>query len=193
MFMELDGLLNWLFETAIAGSIRENDWLFPMLESLHVLGVTVFLGSIIWVDLRILRFANNERRLQKFVNELLPITWLMFLVAVVTGFALFTSNAVNYAHNIFFQLKILFLTFAGLNMIIFHVWYHNKVLSDDLSYPSPLIGTEISNNFQFRDLIFKFSFWAYGRWSAVLSVVFWIFIIALGRWIGFSIQPTFSG
>ena len=105
MFMELDGLLNWLFETAIAGSIRENDWLFPMLESLHVLGVTVFLGSIIWVDLRILRFANNERRLQKFVNELLPITWLMFLVAIVTGFALFSSNAVNYAHNIFFQLK----------------------------------------------------------------------------------------
>jgi len=193
VFMELDGLLNWLFETAIAASIRENDWLFPMLESLHVLGVTVFLGSIIWVDLRILRFANNERRLQKFVNELLPITWLMFLVAVVTGFALFSSNAVNYAHNIFFQLKILFLIFAGLNMIIFHVWYHNKVLSDDLSYPSPLLGAEISNNSQFRDLIFKLAFWAHGRWSAALSVVFWIFIIALGRWIGFSIQPTFSG
>ncbi len=191
--MELDGILNWLFETGIAISIRENDWLFPMLESLHVLGVTVFLGSIIWVDLRILRFANNERRLQKFVNELLPITWLMFLVAVVTGFALFSSNAVNYAHNIFFQLKILFLSLAGLNMIVFHVWYHNRVLTDDLSYPSPLIGAEISNNSQFRDLIFKVSFWAYGRWSAVLSVVFWIFIIALGRWIGFSIQPTFSG
>lgn len=191
--MELDGILNWLFETGIAISIRENDWLFPMLESLHVLGVTVFLGSIIWVDLRILRFANNERRLQKFVNELLPITWLMFVVAVVTGFALFSSNAVNYAHNIFFQLKILFLSLAGLNMIVFHFWYHNGVLTDDLSYPSPLIGAEISNNSQFRDVIFKVSFWAYGRWSAVLSVVFWIFIIALGRWIGFSIQPTFSG
>ena len=78
-------------------------------------------------------------------------------------------------------------------MIVFHVWYHNRVLTDDLSYPSPLIGAEISNNSQFRDVIFKVSFWAYGRWSAVLSVVFWIFIIALGRWIGFSIQPTFSG
>ena len=93
--MELDGILNWLFETGIAISIRENDWLFPMLESLHVLGVTVFLGSIIWVDLRILRFANNERRLQKFVNELLPITWLMFVVAVVTGLTTHTTYFFN--------------------------------------------------------------------------------------------------
>ncbi len=193
MFMELDGLLKWLFETAMATSIRENDWLFPMIESFHVLAVTVFLGSIVWVDLRILGVANSDRGLRRFAKELLPITWSMFAIAVISGLALFTSNALNYAHNIYFQLKILLLVVAGLNMMIFQLWFSARAEAYDPSHAARVGAVQQAGMSKFRQKLHEISFFWSGKWSALLSVLIWVTVIALGRWIGFSIQPTLAG
>ena len=193
MFMELDGLLKWIFETAMASSIRENDWLFPMIESFHVLAVTVFLGSIILVDLRILGLANQDRGLRRFAKELLPITWFMFAIAVITGVALFTSNAVNYAHNVYFQLKILLLLSAGINMMIFQLWFSSRAEAYDPSHAARINAVQQIKMSKIRMKLHQISFFWSGKWSALLSILIWIGVIALGRWIGFSIQPTFAG
>jgi len=193
VFMELDGLLTWLYETAMASSIRENDWQFPMIESIHVLAVTVFLGSIIWVDLRILGVAYKDRSLRRFTKELLPITWVMFVVAVVSGFALFASNAVNYSHNIYFQLKILLLVLAGINMIVFQMWFSTRIEAYDPSHVARLNSEQLASLGRIRQKLHEISFFWSGKWSALLSILIWVTVIALGRWIGFSIQPTFAG
>ena len=193
MFMELDGLLKWLYETAMASSIRENEWLFPMIESFHVLAVTVFLGTIIWVDLRILGVANSDRGLRRFSKELLPITWSMFAVAVVSGVALFTSNAVNYAHNLSFQLKILLLIVAGLNMMIFQLWFSARAEAYDPTHVARISSVQQLGFSKLRQKLHQISFFWSGKWSALLSVLIWVMVIALGRWIGFSIQPTLGG
>ena len=193
MFMELDGLLKWLFETALASSIRENDLLFPLIESIHVLAVTVFLGSIVWVDLRILGLANNDRGLRRFAKELLPITWSMFVFAVLTGSALFASNAVNYAHNLYFQLKILLLILAGMNMMVFQMWFSARAEAYDPAHAARLNAVQQDEMGKIRHKLHQISFFWSGKWSALLSVLIWITVIALGRWIGFSIQPTFAG
>lgn len=193
MSMELDGLLKWIFDTTLASAVRENDWLFPTIESVHVLAVTVFLGSIVWVDLTILKLANQEREPQRVAKELLPITWVMFFFALVSGLVLFTSNAVNYAHNIFFQFKMLLLLFAGLNMVVFQTAFSARAL------PQSQHLFETTAHLKTRDLKrahddTKSAVWSFlrsGQWSALISFLIWLSVIVLGRWIGFSIQPTF--
>jgi len=191
--MELDGLLKWLYETAMASSVRESDWLFPVLESMHVLAVTVFLGTIVWVDLRILGLANKDRDLRRFAKELLPITWSMFVIALISGLALFTSNALNYAHNIYFQFKILMLFFAGLNMIIFQVWFSARAEAYDPAHAARVNSVQQVNMSKLRLKLYQIGFFWSGKWSALLSIFIWITVIALGRWIGFSIQPSVVG
>lgn len=193
MFMELEGLLKWIYGTAFAVSIRENEWLFPTIESVHVLAVTLVLGTIVWVDLRILGVANTDRGLRRFSKELLPITWVMFVFALLSGTALFTSNAVNYANNIFFQLKMLLLIFAGLNMMVFQFWFNARAEAYDPEHAAR-IQKELSPSIgNFRQKLHQISFFWSGKFSALLSICIWIAVIALGRWIGFSIMPTVGG
>ncbi len=192
MFMELDGLLTWLYETALSTNIREIEWLFPVIVSLHVLAVTVFLGSIVWVDLRILGVAYKDRDIRRFSKELLPITWSMFVIAFFTGLALFTSNAVNYAHNIYFQFKILLLILSGTNMLVFQLWFSGRAEAYDPSHAARISTGNLAGVGKFRQKLHQISFFWSGKWSALLSIFLWMTVVVLGQWIGLSMLPTVS-
>jgi hypothetical protein len=97
--MELDALLRSLEATSIATAIRENESLFPWVESFHVLAITLVIGSIAIVDLRLIGLASRERAAGRLASEVLRCTWAAFAVAAITGALLFASNAFNYAHN----------------------------------------------------------------------------------------------
>src|SRR5476649_2184056 len=103
--MELDVLLRTLEATSVATAIRENESLFPWVESVHVLAITLVVGSIAIVDLRLIGLASLERSLTRLTASVLPCTWAAFAVAAITGALLFSSNATGYAHNSYFQTK----------------------------------------------------------------------------------------
>ena len=119
--MELDALLRALQATGFATAIRENESLFPWIESLHVLAITLVVGSIAIVDLRLIGVASLDRAAARLTSDVLPCTWAAFALAAITGSLLFSSNAFNYAHNTYFQAKFVFLALAGLNMAVFHL------------------------------------------------------------------------
>src|SRR5438128_2518220 len=121
LLMELDALLRALEATGFATAIRENESLFPWIESLHVLAITLVVGSIAIVDLRLIGVASLDRAAARLTSDVLPCTWAAFGLAVITGSLLFSSNAFNYAHNGYFQAKFVFLALAGLNMAVFHL------------------------------------------------------------------------
>src|ERR1700682_5849150 len=120
LLMEFDSLLQALAATGVATAIRENESLFPWIESLHVLAITLVIGSIAIVDLRLIGLASLDRAAARLTSDVLPCTWTAFAVAVITGGLLFSSNAFNYAHNSYFQAKFVFLFLAGINMAVFH-------------------------------------------------------------------------
>jgi len=91
--MELDALLRSLEATSIATAIRENDFLFPWVESVHVLAITLVVGSIAIIDLRLLGLASLDRALTRLTANVLPCTWTAFAVAAISGALLFASNA----------------------------------------------------------------------------------------------------
>lgn len=169
--MELDAIFKWLHETPVAILIRENESLFPWIESFHVLAITLVIGSIAIVDLRLLGFASLDRAVTRLTREVLPCTWAAFAVAAITGAALFSSNAVNYAHNVPFQGKMVLLVLAGINVLIFHL-----LVSRNIERWETLSRTPVA-----------------ARIAAAASLSLWIGVVAFGRWIGFTLQPTLSG
>src|SRR5712691_6335804 len=117
----LERWLQWLHATPIALTIRENEILFPWIEAVHVLAIVLAVGTISIVDLRLLGLASLDRAVSRLMRDVLPYTWGAFAVAAITGALLFSSNATTYAHNFFFQGKLVLLVVAGLNMSIFHL------------------------------------------------------------------------
>src|SRR5215831_19537324 len=99
-------LFQWLYDTPVATAIRERGSLFPWIESTHVLAITLVVGSISIVDLRLLGLVWRGRAISKLLGEVLPLTWIAFVVAAITGSLLFASNAVKYSQNHFFQAKM---------------------------------------------------------------------------------------
>src|SRR5258706_11311029 len=118
--MDFDVLLRSLEAMSVATAIRENDALFPWIEAVHVLAITLVVGSIAIIDLRLLGLASLDRALTRLTANVLPCTWVAFAVAAISGALLFVSNATGYAHNPYFQAKFIFLALAGVNMAVFH-------------------------------------------------------------------------
>ena len=170
--MELDVLLRTLEATSVATAIRENESLFPWVESVHVLAITLVVGSITIVDLRLIGLASLERSLTRLTANVLPCTWAAFVVAAITGALLFSSNATGYAHNSYFQAKFVFLALAGVNMAVFHL-----IVSRDIGrWGIPPHATALQ-----------------AKIAGVVSLLFWFGVVACGRWVGFTLHPTLGG
>jgi hypothetical protein len=161
----IEAFCQWLHDTAWAETIRANELLFPTFESLHVLAITLVLGSIAVVDLRLLGFTSRTRPVTQLIREVLPVTWVAFAVAVLTGGTLFASNAVEYSHNFPFQMKMLLMLLAGLNMLIFHFLTYRGIGQWDQALRPPPAA----------------------RAAGAISITLWLGIVAFGRWIGFTI------
>ena len=162
--MNLESLLTSLQETSIATAIRENEILFPWIESIHVLAFVVVVGSISIVDLRLLGLASRERPVDGLLREVLPITWGAFAVAATAGGLLFSSKALDYAHSSLFQAKMALLALAGINMAVFHAFTGRTADRWKATVP---VGAKA---------------------AGALSLILWIGVVACGRWIGFTMK-----
>jgi cytochrome bd-type quinol oxidase subunit 2 len=164
--MEIDGFFDWLQGIPIAVAMRENDILFPWIESFHVLAIVLVVGTILIVDLRLIGVASRNRALTLVLREVLPYTWIAFAVAAVTGSLLFASNATKYAHNVFFQAKMMLLLIAACNMAIFHLMRAHEYANGHRAEYTALAA----------------------RTAGTLSLVIWVTLVACGRWIGFTLH-----
>jgi hypothetical protein len=162
--VDLTGWLKSLEDSGLANSLRGSLYYFPFLESVHVMALAVVFGTIVVVDLRVLGFASRQRPFTRMSSELLRLTWGAFAVSVLTGALMFTTNARVYAHNTAFQIKMLLLLCAGINMAAFHLTAGKTVARWDTAPAAPGIG----------------------RFTAALSITLWVAIIFTGRVIGFT-------
>jgi hypothetical protein len=162
----LYALISYFEDSALADNIRENDLLFPLIESVHVLSICLVVGSILEVDLRLLGLASINRPVSRVANGILPLTWGAFAVAVASGSLLFISNATKYLENGYFVAKILLICAAGLNMVVFHF-----ISARDLPKWE-------------KEKTLPFS----ARLAGGLSILLWVSVVTCGRWIGFTMQ-----
>ena len=154
----------WLEHTHIATQIRESLWVFPAIESSHLLAMIVFVGSIASLDLRLLGLAWKSERVSQLTARLLPWSLAGFFAMALTGALLFISNAAKlYVNNTMFQIKLGLIVLAGLNALAFHFTIYRRVSSWDLSPVTPL----------------------HARLAGAASLLLWIGVVIAGRWTGF--------
>jgi len=152
-----------LQETSFATAIRESRWLFPTIETLHVLATGLVVGTIAMLDLRLLNLASRDRSVREVSQEVLPWTWTSFACAAITGALLFSSDAVKYFGNLQFRAKMVLLALGGLNTLIFEMGTFRSVAAWDRGR-TPLTA----------------------KFAGGVSLIFWIAVVTLGRWIGFT-------
>lgn len=164
----LQDLIAFVEHGTLGELVRENDLLFPFIESVHVLAVCLVVGSIAVVDLRLLGFASVDRPVGRLMRSILPITMGAFGLAVAAGSLLFISHASKYLENRFFIAKITLIALAGVNMAVFH-----------------LIGARNLDQWENDALPPLFA-----RVAGGLSLFLWVSVVACGRWIGFTMPPV---
>jgi hypothetical protein len=153
----------WLDQTAVGSTIRQSLWLFPAIETVHLLGMAALVGTITLLDLRLLGWAMPQRRVSEVVAHLLPWAWLGFGVQVVTGVLLFSSEAVKIYANPAFRLKMLLLLLAGIQALIFQTVVSRKLPAWDDLPVLPVMA----------------------KVMGLTSILLWLGIVTAGRFIGF--------
>jgi hypothetical protein len=158
-----DTFLHWLESTSPAIAISESSWLFPGIESVHVIAIALVVGSISMVDLRLLDVNLRDRAVGELTAEVLPWTWASFAVAVCTGALMFASNATHYWGTVPFRAKMSLLLLAGINMLVFHATTNKSVEVWGHQAHTPRAA----------------------KISGGISLGLWIGVVTFGRWIGF--------
>lgn len=159
--MVLSDFWLWLEMLPIAQEIGAT-WWFPFMESLHVLSLAIMLGAILMLDLRVLGWAALRYPISSLNHDLVPWSAAAFLVANVTGLAMFITRASHHVENPAFQIKMLLLLVAGVNIAYFHFRVLRTVADWDSQKRTPLAA----------------------RLVAASSLTLWISVTLAGRWIG---------
>ena len=160
---EMLAFCKWLEQTSVAAAIRESLWLFPAIETLHLLGMAALVGTVAVLDLRLWGWRMRRERVSELVSRLLPWAWVGFALQAITGALLFSSEAVKVYTNPAFRLKMLLILLAGAHALVFHGFVYRDVASWDDSATLP----------------------AKAKVSGLVSIVLWVGIVAAGRFIGF--------
>lgn len=166
--MALESLWSTFEATGLSVAIREVPFAFAAVEIVHVFALSIVFGSLLVVDLRLLGVASNNLKVSSLSHDLLGWTWGGFGVAAISGVIMFMARANEYMINDQFLAKFVVMALAGINMVIFHFGVYRSVDRWDLGPPPGA-----------------------AKLAGLLSLTFWVIIITLGRWIGYTIGLHF--
>ena len=116
----------WLDTHAWSTALHESLWVYPLVESTHVLSLMLFVGMLAMVDLRLLGAAFRAMPVSELTSRLLPWAVAGFVVMVATGVLLFYAIPVRTAHSVWFRVKVVLLVAAAVNAW----WFHRRVSRD---------------------------------------------------------------
>lgn len=125
--MSLLPFCQWLADTRGSIALHESLYMYPLVESVHVLTLCLFVGMSVLLDLRLLGLALRQVPLTDITKRLMPWMLAGFFIMVVTGVLLFYAIPVRSYQNVFFRLKVIFLILAGLNAWTFHNTIYRRV------------------------------------------------------------------
>ena len=161
--MHLLSFCQWLEKTPAAAVMRDSLWTFDITETIHTLGIILVAGTIMLVDLRLLGLGLRREPVSHVVSRVVPWTLSGFGLMFLTGGWLFSAEATKLYHSPAFRIKMVLLSLAGLNALIFHLTIYRRSAEWDGMPVAPMRA----------------------RLAGLASLVLWIGIIAAGRSIAY--------
>jgi Family of unknown function (DUF6644) len=107
-------LCQWLEQTRLSVAIRESAWGFPIIESVHVLGLCL-LGMVILLDFRVLGVALTRVPAPEIIADLSPWISAGVIVMILSGILTFLNAPVEYYNNTVFRIKVVMLLLVAVN------------------------------------------------------------------------------
>ena len=154
----------FLESTSISVGIRESIWTYPVIESVHVLGLTLFMGLLLLWDLRLLGVTLRGFAVSRVWRRLFPWIATGAALMVVSGILLFWSDPVRFYGNIFFRIKFVGLVLALLNALAFHFGIERRLVYWDLAPVTPRAA----------------------KFAGGASIVLWALVVIAGRFVAYN-------
>jgi Family of unknown function (DUF6644) len=150
-------------------ALRESIWMYPIIETAHVLGLCLFVGTAALWDLRLLGVTMKSVPVSRLKAQLLPWTVGGSFEMLASGALLVFSDPMRFYVNVFFRIKLVLLLVAGLNALIFHNTIGRTTDDWDLTPSAPLRA----------------------RIAGGASLTLWTLVIVSGRMIAYNwFNPT---
>jgi hypothetical protein len=153
-------------DSAIGTNIRESIWTFPIIETVHVIGLGVSVGILVALDLRLVGAGMRHVSPSQIMKQLKAWYLAGFTAMMVSGVFLFWSEAAKAYRSPTFRIKILFLVLAGINAAFYEVKYVPKSAEWDKTGNIPT-GARLVG-------------WA--------SIICWLGVIGFGRWTAYGMK-----
>ncbi len=164
--MSLYEICQFIQDSQIGTAIRESQIVFPVVESIHVLGLAVSAGAIVLLDLRLTGLGMPQVLPGQIMQRLKPWYMTGFAVMIVSGGLLFWAEAEKLYRSPTFRWKLFFLVVAGLNALYYEVKFvpkmHDWGAKAKLPQGAKLVG-----------------------WCSLIS---WAAVIGFGRWTAYGLR-----
>lgn len=161
-----DLLNTWLMllqDSALGETVRNAQYLYPVLESIHILGIALLVGPAFTFDLRLLGAGHRVMPVTTAARYLLPVSHVGLAIVATTGIALLSAQATVVAAAWAAPWKLGLIVVAGINVLVFHKGIYRRVADWDLHILSPLSA----------------------KVSALVSAFVWTGVIVAGRFLAY--------
>jgi hypothetical protein len=140
----LQALANWLHGTTLSWAVNSGvPWIWPACEALHFIGLTLLIGCVGVLDLRMLGVAKGLE--VGPLQRLVPWGIVGFAINLITGALFFIGNPFQYVRNSAFAYKLIFIALAGANALFFYVTgLHKRVESIGADQDAPMAARVVA-------------------------------------------------
>jgi hypothetical protein len=163
--MSVQQVCAWLETTMVALFVRESIWGFALVVAIHILGLSVSVGTLVWFDLRLLGVSMRGYPVSVLYRRLMPWTFAGFTIMFSSGAILFAAYATAAYGSLYFRIKVAAIVLAGLNALFFHLVTERHIAdwNDGVRPPPP------------------------ARFAGLVSIVVWAVVILAGRMMSYTI------
>jgi hypothetical protein len=146
----------------VTALMKSSTWLFPIVETVHILGFIVVIGTVLVFDLRVLGL-NRGIPVRQLARLTLPWSAVAFLFVVPSGVLLFAAQPAEMLANRLFAIKLGLVFLAACNAAFFHTGPYQSVATWDRDAVAP----------------------AAARISAAVSIMLWVSVVVCGRFLAY--------
>lgn len=157
------GILGWLDGTWLAQAMRGSLWMYPIVETVHIVGFVVLVGSVLMFDMRLFGLSRHLA-VDALSRHLLRWSVGALVLVVPAGLMMFSAHPQEFISNPVFILKLTLIMTAGINALIFHTGVYRSVAQWNVDVAPP----------------------AAAKLHAMLSALLWIAVISCGRLLAYT-------
>ena len=151
--------------TSLGVMVRESIWGFPSLVAIHIIGLVFSAAIVVWLDLRLLGVSMTGVPVSRVYRRLMPLAFVGFVVMIVSGVVIFTGFATSAYKNPYFRIKLLALSLAAVNALVYHTSIERRIALWDRSPRPP----------------------GAARMAGIISILAWTTVILAGRMMSYTL------